>query len=84
MSIDKQRIAAVKTLEALGYTWKEGTWEPAWQKEAATWPAAKLEEAARELIDFFSSPRPTTELEAARKGSEISERMRAILAEKPA
>jgi hypothetical protein len=29
MSIDKQRIAAVKTLEALGYTWEGGQgWKP--------------------------------------------------------
>ena len=28
MSLDKQRIAAVTTLEAMGFTWGEGKWVP--------------------------------------------------------
>ena len=27
MSIDKQRVAAVRILDVLGYTWKDGAWQ---------------------------------------------------------
>lgn len=41
MNIDKQRIAAVRTLEALGYTWECGAhWKPPlWRSTARQTPS---------------------------------------------
>ncbi len=47
MNLDKQRIAAVQTLESLGYTWEGGVhWKPPLGKAPAVF-APGLDEALR-------------------------------------
>jgi len=50
MNLDKQRIAAVKTLESLGYSWEGGVqWKPPLGKEYDVVYRTQLDEAMRTI-----------------------------------
>ena len=55
MTIDRQRIAAVKVLETIGYKWREGSWQAPAGTTASVMPVADaMYGVIREHVDALA------------------------------